>query len=231
MVDNNLSEYFNSWILDARHKPIISMLEEIREKVIIKIQKQGSEGVKYGHWICPNILDKLKENWTETQNCHLEWNGKDGYEINHKVRTCQDKFKVYRHVVDMQNLKCSCRCWSLTGIPYSHPIIAMFHQGKEPEDFISLYYTKEMHQMTYSHVLKPLVGAHDWPRTGYDAPDPPLRKKMSGRPKKHQRREQGVTVSKSSTTKALKLGTVIKCKLCHQEGHNRSTCPTNKKVF
>jgi hypothetical protein len=49
MVDNNLSEYFNSWILDARHKPIISMLEEIREKVIIKIQKQGSEGVKYGH--------------------------------------------------------------------------------------------------------------------------------------------------------------------------------------
>jgi hypothetical protein len=83
--------------------------------------------------------------------------------------------------------------------------------------------------MTYSHFLKPLVGAHDYLRTGYDAPDSPLRKKILGRPKKHQRRER-VTIPKSSTTKASRLGTVIKYKLCHREGHNRSTCPTNKKV-
>jgi hypothetical protein len=64
MVHYNLSESFNSWILDAGHEPIISMLQEIREKVMVRIQKQGSESVKYEHQICPNILDKLKENRT-----------------------------------------------------------------------------------------------------------------------------------------------------------------------
>lgn len=33
MVDNNFTESFNKWILEARHKPIIKMLEEIRVKV------------------------------------------------------------------------------------------------------------------------------------------------------------------------------------------------------
>lgn len=33
MVDNNFTESFNSWILEARHVPIIKMLEEIRLKV------------------------------------------------------------------------------------------------------------------------------------------------------------------------------------------------------
>ncbi|WMV47622.1 hypothetical protein MTR67_041007 [Solanum verrucosum] len=33
MVDNNFTESFNSWILEARQKPIIKMLEEIRVKL------------------------------------------------------------------------------------------------------------------------------------------------------------------------------------------------------
>ncbi|XP_019239579.1 PREDICTED: uncharacterized protein LOC109219571 [Nicotiana attenuata] len=33
MVDNNFTESFNSWILEARHKPIVKMLEDIRVKV------------------------------------------------------------------------------------------------------------------------------------------------------------------------------------------------------
>ncbi|CAH9125380.1 unnamed protein product, partial [Cuscuta epithymum] len=39
MVDNNITESFNSWILEARHKPIISMLEEIRTKAMIRIKE------------------------------------------------------------------------------------------------------------------------------------------------------------------------------------------------
>lgn len=33
MIDNNFTESFNSWIVEARQKPIIKMLEEIRVKV------------------------------------------------------------------------------------------------------------------------------------------------------------------------------------------------------
>lgn len=34
IVENNMSETFNSWILAARHKSIITMLEEIRHKLM-----------------------------------------------------------------------------------------------------------------------------------------------------------------------------------------------------
>ncbi|XP_075108831.1 uncharacterized protein LOC142180683 [Nicotiana tabacum] len=38
-VDNNIAESFNAWILDARHKTIIIMLEEIRVKMMTRISK------------------------------------------------------------------------------------------------------------------------------------------------------------------------------------------------
>ncbi|KAG5596989.1 hypothetical protein H5410_038221 [Solanum commersonii] len=34
MIDNNFTEPFNAWILEARTKPIIKMLEEIRVQVM-----------------------------------------------------------------------------------------------------------------------------------------------------------------------------------------------------
>ncbi|KAG5568369.1 hypothetical protein H5410_064612 [Solanum commersonii] len=37
MVDNNFIESFNAWILEARHMPIIKMLEEIRVKVMRRL--------------------------------------------------------------------------------------------------------------------------------------------------------------------------------------------------
>lgn len=37
MVDNNVSEAFNSSIVEARYKSIITMLEEIRLKVMTRI--------------------------------------------------------------------------------------------------------------------------------------------------------------------------------------------------
>lgn len=34
IVENNMCETFNSWILVARHKSIITMLEKIRHKIM-----------------------------------------------------------------------------------------------------------------------------------------------------------------------------------------------------
>ena len=36
-IDNNMCERFNAWILSARNKTIISMLEEIRIKVMTRL--------------------------------------------------------------------------------------------------------------------------------------------------------------------------------------------------
>ena len=34
MVDNNIAESFNAWIKDARFKPIVGMLDDIKLQVI-----------------------------------------------------------------------------------------------------------------------------------------------------------------------------------------------------
>ncbi|XP_075095167.1 uncharacterized protein LOC142173469 [Nicotiana tabacum] len=56
-VDNNLTESFNAWILQARHKPIIKMLEEIRIKV----------------------MNMLTDN--EAEVCHVNGNANQGYKV------------------------------------------------------------------------------------------------------------------------------------------------------
>ena len=40
MLVNNICETFNAFILEARDKPIISMLEQIREKLMQRIQQR-----------------------------------------------------------------------------------------------------------------------------------------------------------------------------------------------
>ena len=58
---NNLSESFNSMIVKAKDKPILSMLEWIRVRLMsmLYIKKTGIE--KYGGKLCPNIQKKLEQ--------------------------------------------------------------------------------------------------------------------------------------------------------------------------
>ena len=58
-VDNNLCESFNKWIVEARFYPIITMLETIRRKVMVRIQEQRAKSERWMGRICPNILKKL----------------------------------------------------------------------------------------------------------------------------------------------------------------------------
>ena len=58
-VDNNLCESFNKWIVEARFFPIITMLEAIRRKVMVRIQEQKSKAERLNWGICPNIKKKL----------------------------------------------------------------------------------------------------------------------------------------------------------------------------
>ncbi|XP_070030916.1 uncharacterized protein [Nicotiana tomentosiformis] len=100
MVDNNFTESFNAWILEAIHMPIIKMLEDIRIKVM-------------------NLLvideDKIRE---IAHYCKVEFNSDFGYEI-----TESDD----RQFVDLEHKKCTCRLWQLSGIPCPHAIKAIIY--------------------------------------------------------------------------------------------------------
>ena len=59
-VENGISESFNSAIVEARKKPIITMLEEIRVYVMERMFNQKKKGEKWNLPICPSIRRRIK---------------------------------------------------------------------------------------------------------------------------------------------------------------------------
>ncbi|KAF2308700.1 hypothetical protein GH714_013374 [Hevea brasiliensis] len=61
ILTNNPCECFNKYILDARDKPIISLLEMIRSKLMKRLFKKKEDIKKWNGGICPKIQKKLNE--------------------------------------------------------------------------------------------------------------------------------------------------------------------------
>ncbi|KAH1090630.1 hypothetical protein J1N35_017887 [Gossypium stocksii] len=62
MLVNNLSESFNKIILEARGKPILTMMETIRTKIMLLIVKKKEEADKWKGMLCPKIKKKVDAN-------------------------------------------------------------------------------------------------------------------------------------------------------------------------
>ncbi|KAB1203081.1 hypothetical protein CJ030_MR8G005531 [Morella rubra] len=78
LVVNNLCECFNSYVLQARDKPIISMVEMIRKKLMRRYQLKR-EGIRTctGR-LCPRAVEKLESIGEEASHCLPTYAG-DGY--------------------------------------------------------------------------------------------------------------------------------------------------------
>ncbi|KAL7253648.1 hypothetical protein ACSBR1_008065 [Camellia fascicularis] len=135
---NNMCESFNNNILEARDKPIISMLEWIRRRVMHKIQikKEGME--KY--------TEALK---VQARNCFATYCGDRKFEVD-----CGDT----THIVDLEERKCSCRMWDLSGIPCKHAVSSIFVQREKPEDYVHPYYSKQHYLVAYNSMMHPVLG-------------------------------------------------------------------------
>jgi len=213
VVDNNMAECFNSWILAARHKTIITMLEEIRVKMMKRI---GQMREFCNTWICdisPMAMKVLQDNTAKSMKCSIEWNSDTGYEVLHGP---------YRHVVDIQRQICSCRAWMLKGIPCPHAIAALHHRKLDPINYISHWYNRETYMKTYNYFIQPVMNLKMWPESQNISVIPPHVRKMPGRPGKKRKKEQGET---SKTGKLSKRGIEMSCSTCHNKGHNKRKCP------
>ncbi|GKU89561.1 hypothetical protein SLEP1_g3687 [Rubroshorea leprosula] len=145
VVDNNMNETFNNWIMDARYMPIIQLLEYIRVKVMVRMAKNREEISKLRRDIAPRIRKKLEAHKIEAAKCRCEWNGRTQYDVWH----WNNKF-----VVDLIGKKCSCRAWDLTGIPCPHALSAIGLGNFDPNEFVSIWYKRVKYERTYNGRLK-----------------------------------------------------------------------------
>ncbi|XP_019233286.1 PREDICTED: uncharacterized protein LOC109213902 [Nicotiana attenuata] len=144
-VDNNLTESFNAWILQARHKPIIKMLKDIRIKVMNMINEREAEVMTWGNEYSPKTMELYNQFMRIALKCHVNGSADNGYEVTESSD---------RHIVNLRLKKCTCRAWDFCGIPCPHAICALLHKKVDPLSQIHWYLTKETYHQTYSHKLQ-----------------------------------------------------------------------------
>ena len=149
MVDNNIAESFNAWIKDARFKPIVGMLDDIRLQVMNRIAENRVQTSKWVNDWSPTCMEPFQDYKEKALGCEVVFNGDVGFEIGDG----EDK-----HTVFLDKKLCTYRVWELTGIPCSHAICALGYLKVDPISSISEWYHKEKFQAAYQHLLQPIGG-------------------------------------------------------------------------
>ena len=216
MVDNNITESFNSWVLAARHKPIVSMLEDIRLQSMTRIANNKKMVEKWSNEWSPACMTMYQDNNLSSAICQVVFNGDQGFEIGEG----DDK-----HTVILDKKLCTCRAWELTGIPCAHAIRALHHLKVDPKPLISHWYSKTAYEAAYQFPLQPVPGKKFMKCDEYEAVEPPPVKKMPGRPRKKRVRSSNEPTTSTQAGKLSRNGQRQQCTICNQEGHNRVTCP------
>ncbi|XP_059309851.1 uncharacterized protein LOC132060979 [Lycium ferocissimum] len=126
--------------------------------------------------------------------------------------------------VDLEKRTCSCRKWSLTGIPCKHAIAAIWAKKDNIIDYVHDCYKVEIYRKIYENSILPMNGPQMWPKSSKVPPLPPriTRKKKKGRKQTLRRKEQDEVGA--SRTKMKRKQKSLDCSKCHKPGHNIRTC-------
>ncbi|KAL2906837.1 Protein FAR1-RELATED SEQUENCE 5, partial [Bienertia sinuspersici] len=117
VITNNMAETFNGYIINARSKHVLYMLEDIRASLMQRLVIKKKEMEKCSSTVCPRIqikLDILKE---EAAKCTVLPSSETLFQVNHYLDTL---------TVDIEARKCTCRMWDMCGYPCCHAIAAIF---------------------------------------------------------------------------------------------------------
>ncbi|KAL7585933.1 uncharacterized protein LOC111921312 [Lactuca sativa] len=218
-VENGVSESFNSVVLDARRKPLITMLEDIRCWAMQRLWMQKQNGLSWDLDICLSIRREI-EDLKELQRFWVPY--VSGYK----------EFEVFsgneRYVVDLNQRACGCRSWQLTGIPCVHAVSAISSLNLDVEAFVSNSYTKASFLSSYEYNIHPLNDSSEWPHVeGLHTILPPLKRRLPGRPCVKRKRDQEERELSGHTRHTMsRAGIPLRCTICHQTGHNKATCPS-----
>lgn len=143
MLLNNMCEVFNSKIVDGRDKPIITVLEYIREYLMRRIVNVLQVIDKSNGPLTPYATVQLDIIKKEAAKYSVQWNGGEEYEVSHRSDQC---------VVNVVRKVCSCRRWEVTGIPCKHAVATnwnMVHFGQK----VSNCYTTYFIHLVITHIL------------------------------------------------------------------------------
>ncbi|XP_049371014.1 uncharacterized protein LOC125835950 [Solanum verrucosum] len=208
-------------ILDARDKPIITLLEKIRYMLMTRMQANRDKSIK---WSSDDICPRIKNVLCKSQVVAAEYIPRKSNEWNYELigASITDIWAV-----DLLNRKCSCRKWNLTGLPCKHAISAIWAKNDEISSYIDDCYKVETYRRIYEFVILPMNGQSMWSQHENIPPLPPrvVRQSTKGRKQKKRRKESDEVGA--SRTKVKRKQKYLGCSRCHKLGHNTRTCKYN----
>ncbi|XP_010463251.1 PREDICTED: uncharacterized protein LOC104743919 [Camelina sativa] len=166
-VCNNLSESFNRTIKDARKKPVINMLEDVRRQAMKRISKRRDKTGKCQTGFPPHIMAIVEANRKHAKFCSVL---KSSYEVLEGSGS---------FLVNLLCRSCACNQWNLTGIPSTIVI--------QKSNYVDRKFLTTVWQANYKDNIKPVNGERLWIGTDKGAIEVPDKRKKCGRPKKFAR--------------------------------------------
>ncbi|XP_052194908.1 uncharacterized protein LOC127802872 isoform X2 [Diospyros lotus] len=213
MLHNNLAETFNSFILEAWDKPILTLCETIRRMLMNRFIAKREGMINYKGPIRPRIQTKLEMVKKQASEWIIVPCGDGRFEVENAWRT--------RKLVDLNQKTCTCRQWDLTGIPCSHAVACIYKMRLVPEDFVHPYYSMETFRKAYAHNIDPIPGEEDWPKTNQNPLVAPKYNNGPGRPKKARKKAADEPIN---PYRVSRKGQSLKCGNCGAVGHNARGC-------
>jgi hypothetical protein len=223
-VTNNIAETFNSWIRDEKSLPVVDLMDRIRQLCMDKMFLRRKIAKKLKDKILPNVMKDLN---ARSRGLKYMWRYayKDGGRDNEllgEVEGVTRDLVHWRHTVDLQERKCTCRRWQVTGLPCTHALCVITSiRGCNIESYVHEYYSVAKFKKAYQKCVKPMTDRKQWPQVNLGFKLwPPSLKPAAGRPRKRRFKSAAEGGSGKRTTR---------CKRCKQLGHMAKTC--NEYVY
>ncbi|XP_074299311.1 uncharacterized protein LOC141630379 [Silene latifolia] len=146
---NNMAKTFNSWIIEVREKPILSMLVEIRRQVMSRMVEKRAEAAK-----CNKITSIIQAKLNDFRQGMKKWVPIEAttnvYEVQHTHNS------ALSYTVTLDQKVCACKYWDLNGVLCEHATSAICAINQDLESYVAFWYTKETYEALYSFSLEPL---------------------------------------------------------------------------
>ncbi|KAI5682752.1 hypothetical protein M9H77_03980 [Catharanthus roseus] len=163
MLRNNLCESVNSFILEARNKPIIKTMESIRVMLMERIQDRRTKMLRKPEGGCRLKIQEIIE--------------RHGYQVSEQ--------RKMQFIVALRLKNCTREAWALSGILCPYTIATIHKRGWGPYEDVDKYYSEETFMNIYDNVSHPINGEAQWP----EGEGPGRPKKLRKRQPKENDRE------------------------------------------
>ncbi|XP_015384963.1 uncharacterized protein LOC107176660 [Citrus sinensis] len=218
MTDNNASKCINNWILPYRDMPALSMLEEIRCRLMKRFTKRRNEGNTWQKNIAPRIYKELDQTFKKGEKIIVQSSGDLNFQVMNK-----SYYPSRRFIVKLEDKACDCGNWEIAGLPYYHAMAVIGYARHEIEEYIPFCFTKQAYINTYSVMFSPIPDEQTWEHGDRPLIDPPIVRKKIGRLKKYRKRAATEPQKRSRRI-------FVNCSVCGGSNHNVRSCPLRPSV-